>query len=146
MKPKEQHISTVSKSCPNFYIICVWLPLYEQFQNTKNKNKKKKNCLEDHIYFWDFFFIQKVTYRIYRLLFFEDNDKEIELMYPFFFFFLFFFILISFKFKVWEFFYDKNKLLNLRYRRLWTNIWSPLFLIYLQLCNLKNIYMFLENE
>ena len=41
MKPKEQHISTVSKSCPNFYIIRVWLPLYEQFQNTKKKNKKK---------------------------------------------------------------------------------------------------------
>ena len=32
-------------------------------------------------------------------------------------------------------FYDKNKLLNLRDKRVCTNMWAPLFSIYLQLCH-----------
>ena len=32
-------------------------------------------------------------------------------------------------------FYDKNKLLNLRDKRVCTNMWGPLFSIYLQLCH-----------
>ena len=41
--------------------------------------------------------------------------------------------MISFKFERWEF-CDKDKLFNLRDKRVWTNMWGSLFSIYLQLC------------
>ena len=48
--------------------------------------------------------------------------------------------MISFKFEVCEtffffFFCDKDKLINLRDKRVWKNIWGPVFSIYLQLCH-----------
>ena len=33
------------------------------------------------------------------------------------------------------FFCDKDKLINLKDKRVWTNIWGPIFSIYLQLCH-----------
>ena len=41
--------------------------------------------------------------------------------------------MISFRFEVFKFFCDKDKLFNLRDRRISTNLWGPLFSIYLQL-------------
>ena len=41
------------------------------------------------------------------------------------------------KFQIWcmKFFCDKDKLHNLRNRRVWKELWSPLFSFYLQLCH-----------
>ena len=60
-----------------------------------------------------------------------DNDKEIELIM-----FCFFSFNYNDKFqnlKCKNSFCDKDKLLNLRDKRVLTNMWGPLFSIYLQL-------------
>ena len=65
-------------------------------------------------------------------LIFWDNDKRVELMKLF---FIYFILMISFEFEAWEFYCDKNKLLNLKDRSIWINLWSLFFSIYLQLCH-----------
>ena len=67
----------------NFYIIRVWIPLLRTIFKIL---KTKKKLFARPFLFFKFFFLkilQKVTCRIFRLLFL-DNDKWIELMYLFF--------------------------------------------------------------
>ena len=88
----------------------------KKFQNNKNK----KWCLGDYFYYWIIFKkLQKVTYKIFRLLYI----------------YIYIWIMINFKFGAWDFFCDKDKLHNLRNRRVWKELWSPLFSFYLQLCH-----------
>ena len=64
--------------------MCLAPTFKNNFQNTGKKKKKKKGFGRPFL-FLRFFLkkLQKVTWKICRLLFCVDNDKRLELMYLF---------------------------------------------------------------